>query len=718
MKQHPIHRFDLNAAQRDKDYLRGLKKDVEQDDLDRYTWLEEKARSQRWRYGLEMRNPTYPWPGSSDIVLPLSDKFIDQLKPEFVSLVSGARPPVSALAVNSRAVKNRGNVELFFEWLIKWGSPRFIHEIVLASDDLLELGRGVIKTYWAWETLHSPETLMKERLPDRLAGLVVDKVTPEVADILHMLRSRVGVGGAVLTPLEFDVKRAEIQRVVELEFNLDPKEKDDQEAIRKILSWLRAGAKDPLTITKRDVRWNVPAVRAVSPIDLIVPETTFDLQDSERITHQMFYTHGQLLRRARDAGWNLDAVEEMLKRRSKRAKGDRDTTSPTAGPSRLPINEYHQQEAAREGMDTMESGIFEVWEVCSYYAERQGVPDQKIVTILSPDYCDIPFKSIRYSRPSGRWPYHETALELNKRRWYSPRGIPELLRDLEQEITWEHRSKLNRMSIANAPTFKYRPNSNFNPSNVQWIPGQMYPVNKMDDFEVVQIPNIDISFEREEQNLRTWAEERVGGTDFGLSNPLSSMSEPRTATEIRGIQQRAARALSLRGTLFQAMMQEVYTECFDLWHAFGPQEVWVRLTQGEPIKLTKEELQGQFVFQVTGTIGQTDPVLDAQKALTRVQVLMSLAQTGALGPEYELNLGVAIKDWLEKDDIRMSKIVLRERSPQEVQAIKAQAAQRQAAVDKALTNVPATPQELEIAANELQKKLPHGKAQQVRLGGR
>jgi hypothetical protein len=92
---------------------------------------------------------------------------------------------------------------------------------------------------------------------------------------------------------------------------------------------------------------------------------------------------------------------------------------------------------------------------------------------------------------------------------------------------------------------------------------------------------------------------------------------------------------------------------------------------------------------------------------------MQLQQTGALGLKYELDLGTAIRDWLERDDVRMAKIILRERSEQEVAAMQAQLAQRQQAVDKALSNVPSTPEELQIAANELSKKLPHKKAQQV-----
>jgi len=296
--------------------------------------------------------------------------------------------------------------------------------------------------------------------------------------------------------------------------------------------------------------------------------------------------------------------------------------------------------------------------------------------------------------------------------------VPEILSDLEEEITFQHRAKLNRAMIETAPSFLYRPTSGINPSMFTWAPGQFYPVKDVvNDVRALEVPPGQAFEEREEQILRTWAEDRLGGADFGISNDLSSLTEPRTATEIRGIEQRGRAALSMRGALFQMSMQDVYREFFDMWHQYGPQEVWVRMTGTEPLKVTREELQGQFMFQPTGTIGESDPVLDAQKALGRLQILMQLQQAGAMEPQFELNMGEAVADWLEKDDIRLSRRVLRRRSEEEVQQIQQQQQAQQEAVQKALSNTPMDPEELAIAAQQLAKKAPHGKAQQVNVNG-
>jgi hypothetical protein len=81
-------------------------------------------------------------------------------------------------------------------------------------------------------------------------------------------------------------------------------------------------------------------------------------------------------------------------------------------------------------------------------------------------------------------------------------------------------------------------------------------------------------------------------------------------------------------------------------------------------------------------------------------------------------MGEAIRDWLEADDVRVARRILRERSPEEIQQIQQeqqQEAERQRMVEDAEANRPLSPQELSIAAEALQKKAPHGKAQKVKF---
>jgi hypothetical protein len=662
LKAHPVHQFDadVRSSNRAKDFLKELGKRVEEDSASRDGWMAKCDHYRRRRYAMEFRNPTFPWPGSSAIVPPLIDKKIDELKPQYLNLVTAVKPPVTALAITPDSQAKTANVELWYEWLIKFGSPRFVEEIILCIDDLLEIGRGVLKSVWHYETHPANETILPQNLPERLRKIIVTARNEKEADQMYAMSGRTA---AVITRGEFDERRDLIQKVVESEWDLDHEEPKDRKALEQIMGWLRAGAKGPLKIEKRDTTVNVPGIVAVSPKDLIVPEWTTDVEQAEHLTHVMWFNEFQLRAMGRDAGWDEEVVRRLMEKRK---------FSRRQGSTAARQDNERQDEALREGLSFTGDNQFEVLETCTWFSPGEGQPDQKVVILYPAESPETPFKFYAYQRPSMKWPFHTASFELNKRRWYSPRGVPEKLDDLEYEIIQQHRAKLNRMTIANAPTFTYEIGSGITPSNYRWIPGQFYPVKRQGAVQPMVIPNIDISFEREEQILRTWAEEYLGGTDFGLANPLSSMSEARTATEINAIQGRARQSLSLRGTLFQRMMGEVYREMLDLWLTWGDPKVWVQVTGGEPIKLSREDLQGQFELQPTGTIGEQDPQMEAQKSLARVQVLMQAKMNNIAGDEYEIDLGKALLDWMEKDDVRTARNLIRKRSPEEVQQIQQQ----------------------------------------------
>jgi hypothetical protein len=108
---------------------------------------------------------------------------------------------------------------------------------------------------------------------------------------------------------------------------------------------------------------------------------------------------------------------------------------------------------------------------------------------------------------------------------------------------------------------------------------------------------------------------------------------------------------------------------YDLWMLWGDPQVYIELTGGVPVKLTKEEMQGQFELVPTGTIGEQDPQMETQKALARIQLYMQAKSSGLLGDEWQIDLGQALLDWAEKDDVRAAKRILRKSTPEEMQAM-------------------------------------------------
>jgi len=679
-------------SSRMRDFLSETGKKIKQDFGDRESWVDAKEHWNRRRYCTEWRNPTTPWEGSSNIVLPVIDKKIDELKPQYINMILSPRPTVSAFAVMPRYQKKVRNVELFFDWLAHYGSPRFSEEVILAADDCLETGRAIFKSYWHYESRQGPTVLNASRLPPELRRLIVVDRGDTYADSVYVAAG--GPGGAVvLTKREFDDAREMIEVVVQKAFDLDPEEPRDQQAIQKVMSWFRSGAKGDLTFESRDVIRSVPAMRTISPIDFVVPRNaTSDVEEHERICEVMFFTEQQIKQVAIDQKWNKGALDEILARRKKGAARDSKQNSGIRNTQKM---RFELQQADKEGVaqDTSD-GLFEIWKLSTRYSASEHGAEKKVVALVCADAPEVALKVKAHNRPSGKWGYHTYTFELNKRRWYSPRGVPELLDDLEAEMTAAERAKINRMAIANCPTLKYKPNRHINPSSWKFFPGVMFPtVDPTGDVVPLEFSPLDVSFDSHIQQLAVWAEQRLGSADYSLSQQ-GNLSEPRTKYEIQSIQSQARQSLSMRGTLCKLAYDEMWGEFFDLWHSMGPDEVYVKVTGGdEPIKLTKEDLQGQFLIQCAGQIGSSDPVMEAQKAQNRIILLAQLAPL--VEPQYKINLGELVMDWLEKDDIRLMKRVVTERTPEEVAQIQQQAQQaaaRQAQMDMAMASAGAKPQ--------------------------
>lgn len=640
-----------------KDWLEELNRKVKEDDQARQEWSQSLTNAYRLRYMLEWRRVEFPWPGAADIVMPLIDMMCDRMKPSYLNLITQVHPPVTVLAADKEAMNRASTVEMWFDWLVRAGSPNFVRECAFAIDDLLETGRGILKSLWHYEVRTAPETISLRRLPPELQPFVVP--TKRQLKMIDQLM----VQPEIRTVQDFNARGDEIDAIIEKVYALDPDGNDiDKKALAQIKDWLRAGAEEPLTFKKRDIVTDAPGIVAVHPNALIVPSETTSVEDAEHLTHVMYMTERQLRHSILNAGYSEDVVEAIT--------GLGGGPSPTSFPIQRNLDYLEQEQAIREGVGYRNPRQYTIYESCCWMdIDRDGF-DEKVVCTWSDALPDRPLKLVAYERPSGKWPYHSAEFELNKRRWYAPRGIPNKLADLQKEWTIQHRSKLNRMLIANAPTFVGRMNSMLNWQTQRWIPGQiLWSLDPARDIMPLQVPNLDMSFQDEENYLRTVAEIWMGSADYGNVNPMSSLTEPRTATEIRGIQSQTNLALSMRGTVFQLMMSDVYREMFDLWQTWGNQDISMKITGGEEITITKEDLQGQYVFQCTGRIGEADPFQESARALARLNVLMQLQQAGVIGQPgqpTEVDWTAATLDYLEKDEMRIAHRIIREKPPEQV----------------------------------------------------
>ena len=325
--------------------------------------------------------------------------------------------------------------------------------------------------------------------------------------------------------------------------------------------------------------------------------------------------------------------------------------------------------------DSTDSQTF--FEVHTWLSRKQYGPQEKVSYIVHRRHLDRPLKIKVNSSPSGRFPFHVSRLESHSRRIMGS-----------------------------------RPGSGFNPDMVNWMPGAFYPFQRPgQDVVPLATPPMDNFELQEEQFLRTWAEELAGSTDFGLTNPLSQTRDARTAKEIGAITDSAALSSIIAGSDFAQTQEEVADEWFDAWHTFGPNQICVARTSAAPMMMTKADLAGNFRFNMASNITEGGPQARAQQALARFATLLQVGQ--AAGVKYELDLGEALRDWLEKEDPRFVARVMRERTPQEIQQIVQKQQRDQELARKALTNQKMSMDDLAEATQLLKKDAPFKQLQSI-----
>jgi hypothetical protein len=522
-----------------------------------------------------------------------------------------------------------------------------------------------------------------------------------------------------VVPTVDDLEIAISQLAVE-RFGLNPEDDVDQKAITKIINFI-VNDDDDVEIKRNYIVQDAPYVTSVDPTKFFPEEGVMDLQDAERLTEIFPDTINEMRQKARTGWYDKEAVEKVIKQ----IQADEDSPSADNSGSDSAKSDFSQldnERRQREGITATErAGIIENKEVyCMYDIDGDGVKERCLLIYNPATKIRLRFMEFPYEH--GQWPYVQIRNEETDGRFHSPRGIGEILNDIDDMITQNHRNKLNAMQIGNSPTFKYRLGSNINPGNMQWTPGQFYPVMNMGDFEQVQVNVKDFSFDNEEGQLRFWSEGLLGSFDAAFRE---QRSESRTATEVAAIEGVQQSAQSLKIARFQRDMKKVYHQIWSLWMQYGPSRFTVATSNGELKQFSKFEIDGRFDLVPVGTIGNTNPQGEFVKAQQRFQTIAQLAgagMLGLLGDKYELDIGAAFKDLMNKDDFVASNRILRTRTEEEVQQIQQQRAaeqaqaQQQAQVEGAIeANRPVPMSELQQGLKNMEKQSPNGGAQRIQL---
>lgn len=333
---------------------------------------------------------------------------------------------------------------------------------------------------------------------------------------------------------------------------------------------------------------------AVDPVDIIVPEYTEDLQETDWLVHVI---HLSVASYKRHKNWNQDkATVEMIRGNANRA----DST------------QLRQQKMDREGFTyTRDANQIIVWEV--FRRNEKGnwmvdtyAPQNRNVKIR--EEFELPFKH-------GRLPFVPFYFEITDKSYYSGCGIPEQVSMYEAFLNKMMNEKSDAMTFTGRPI--YTTSSPIpNVENLDLEPGSIVP----GDIRAVVNPPPPIDYQSEENQIVAVAQNLTGSPDLGVDNLTpDGKIDNKTATEANIIAGLNRIMVEDKSDIFRDSLTEMYEQSYSMLLQFDRSDLDY-LYQGEMTQLDKTALAEGYRLTPRGSPDAFTRQQLLQKAFARKQV--------------------------------------------------------------------------------------------------
>ena len=584
--------------------------------------------SQKMDYYFRMRmrirkEKSFPFPGCSNLRLPTIEKYIRKIKAFLFNVVWGIKPHAMVIPEPTANPESGWKLETYIDWLLET-KIKFPKKLSIIIDKMLEKGFCVVEPIW--------------KMADERRTFEID-----LADIPKELLLQV-----------FAVIEDEslVEAIAKL-FSIDMSESvryENTKSLKDAISELREG-KRKVKLTLADETYNNVEYNIHDPENVYVPvDSGIDPQEARWVAVE-YYEPWDIVKQKADRGiYNKEVVDEMDAYSSINLN---DAPSQGNGSLNSTFRTSQITEDMREGIirSNNPSRNVKLLRVYAWYDLDDDGVEERNVFILAPEWKKILTK-FPFTYAHKKWPIIRFDSEVNQDRWYSPRGVPEMLEDIDKEINAQHNQKIDQQTIRNTPMFAFR-SGIINPRLIKFIPGQGIPVNGMTPLnDAISMlnntnSNAEFSYRDEEMLLKSEVQELYGQVDYSLQSQINRR-EPRTASEASQAQQQANLVASLDSVLFGESMSELFTQTVQLTQQFLQDQVYFHVVgEGQTVHLTREEIQGQFNVRIRGNDVNTNGTRRLELAQAKIQMLANpyAIQSGMYTP---VNHYYAMKEYLQE----------------------------------------------------------------------
>jgi hypothetical protein len=610
---------EIKLTEKALDFVDGVAKLSADEKIKRGTWEQRIDSLTKKRYGIRGKK-NFPWVGAANFVLPQIDTDINRLKPAYINMAFGVSPVVTYEPFGPEDVEPAKKRELLFDWRMRT-QVKFFKPYCLAVDYLLNNGYTLFKTGWKFELNYYCEKL-------DLADL-----DQQILDALYMP----------------EVDDNTLGQIIAEEMLPDMTLQENVDEIRRVIGEFREG-KTKFEFSFVEKKANHAETIALNPrTDVIFPVDTCDIQEADFICHRYTMTKSQV---------------KALMQTGKFKKYDDTDIDQWSGGTDYNNSTADYLKALRDGTSnyyTKDTNDILIDEIdCWYDVNGDGV-DERVRVCIPTNSPRTPFYFIENPYDHGQFPYVVIRREFNDAEIMSSRGIAQLDDDFQTGISTLFNQDIDAGTISTTPTVVARKNSVKNLRNLRYVPGQVVETeNGAADYQVTQNPNLGQSARfANMQYLKAWANDRVGNTQAALSSsnntPGSMQIGTKTAREVSAIAAMSSQNTSMDLLVFQYQMADLYFQIDALYYQFGDETEELAITGQQPVRITRQEIQGRFNIVPNGKVNDADPTARSAQAQGLFQMLVN---------DPFIRQDKLRKLFLDSADYRVSQILLK--TPEEM----------------------------------------------------
>lgn len=571
---------------------------------DRVTWEGRLAIWEEQYYG-DLPEKTVPWPGCSNMNVPLTMLGVETLKPRLVEAILGSRPIALAIPTEATDEDRTERVGLFLNWQLE---TKFeLQELVPESAHLfLTPGTVVAKIYWKVDRRRRkyvrtfPSAIPIDEILSTIFGTTQPtKIEPDGTASWRGELPSTSEGGPPLT----------------------------------FLLRLKVDETETHVLVERDELVERPVVELKDPLDIIVPaKGGSDLQALPSIQERLWLSEDQLRRYVERGRFYKEAVDELVRE-----------LEPSGDASQQDGQAYREARDEKEGLEgesgsDVKADLYMVLEDYRRYDVDDDGYEEEIVQWVCPqlpgkilgwDYLDNVYAH-------GRRPYRVGRYAPIPFKFYGL-SFPEVVRNLQEEINTIHNQRVDAGTLANLPWYLYRASATHSPQGYPLRPGEGIPIDNPQTDVLIPRWQSNAQWGQNEEALAYQYFERLTGlTDLSLGRQPSRVGATRTATGVTSLLSESGLRFKTAMEAFQSFWVGIMEDILALNQQYLPPGQEFRVTGKLPefIRLSNRgEIAGKFDIRLTATTESLNKQVMREDATTIMQVLISPAglQAGIVG---------------------------------------------------------------------------------------